>query len=140
MSKTFKFEIVSAEKSLFTGEALMLIAQTQVGELGITPGHTQLLASLKPGDLRVQLVSNEEQAFYVSGGILEVQPYHVVVLSDTVVRAEDLDEATILEAKQRAESITAEKHGELEYAKALAELAEASAQLQALNRLRKKIK
>lgn len=139
-TKPFKFEIVSAEKALFSGEGTMLIAQTHVGELGITPGHAQLLASLKPGDVRVISATNQEHVFYVSGGILEVQPYHIAVLSDTVVRAEDLDEATIMEAKQRAESVTAEKHGELEYAKALAELAEASAQLQALNRLRKKLK
>lgn len=137
--KTFKFEVVSAEKSLFSGEALMLVAKTQVGELGITPGHTQLLAALKPADLWVRLASEQEQVFYVSGGILEVQPYHVVILSDTVVRAEDLDEATILQAKQRAESLIAENRNELEYAKALTELAQAAAQLQALERLRKKI-
>jgi F-type H+-transporting ATPase subunit epsilon len=138
--KTFKFDIVSAEKSLFSGEATILIAQTQVGELGITPGHTQLLAALKPGDVRVQFANNEEHIFYVSGGILEVQPNHLFVLSDTVVRAEDLDEATILEAKQRAESMLAEKHGEIDYAQALAELAAAAAQLQALQKLKRKLR
>lgn len=140
MTKTFKFDIVSAEKALFSNEALVLIAQTQVGELGITPGHTQLLAALKPGDLRVQLPNGEEEVFYVSGGILEVQPYQVTVLSDTVVRAEDLDEATILQAKQRAEGLLAEKVSEIEYAAALKQLAESAAQIQALNKLKKKVR
>jgi len=138
-TKTFKFALVSAEKSLFTGDVGMLIAQTQVGELGILPGHTQLLAALKPGDLRVQLASGEEQIFFVSGGILEVQPKEVTVLSDTIIRAEDLDESKVLEAKERAESALSQQRSEIEYAEALAELAEAVAQLQALNRLRKKM-
>ena len=135
--KTFGFDLVSTEKAIFSGEIAMLVAKTQVGELGIMPGHTQLLAALKPADFWVRLPSGEEQVFYVSGGILEVQPHHVVVLSDTVVRAEDLDEAVILEAKQRAESLLSEKTGEFEYAKALIELAQVTAQLQALERLRK---
>jgi len=136
--KTFHFDLVSAERAIFSDSVAMLIAKTQVGELGIMPGHAQLLAALKPADLIIQLSSGEEKIFYVSGGILEVQPKQVVVLSDTVVRAEDLDEATILEAKQRAESLVSENRGGLEYAKALMELAQAAAQLQALDRLRKK--
>ena len=138
--KTFTFDIVSAEKALFSNEALMLVAQTQVGEIGILPGHTKLLGALEPGDLRVQLANGEEHIFYVSGGILEVQPCHVTVLSDTIVRAEDLDEATILQAKQRAESMMAVKSSEVAYAEALKELAQAVAQLQALNKLKKKVR
>lgn len=136
--KTFNFDLVSAERSIFSDQIVMLVAKTEVGELGIMPGHSQLLAALKPADLWIRLSSGEEKIFYVSGGILEVQPHQAVVLSDTVVRAEDLDEATILEAKQRAESLLVENRGEIEYAKALMELAQAAAQLQALDRLRKK--
>lgn len=136
--KTFNFDLVSAERAIFSDQIVMLVAKTQVGELGIMPGHSQLLAALKPADLWIRLSSGEEKIFYVSGGILEVQPNQAVVLSDTVVRAEDLDEATILEAKQRAESLLVENRGELEYAQALMELAQAAAQLQALDRLRKK--
>ena len=137
-TKTFEFSLVSAEKSIFSGKANLLVAKTKVGELGIAPGHTQLLAELKPADLWLRLENQEEQVFYVSGGILEVQPYSVTVLSDTILRAEDLDEAQVLSAKQRAESLMQNKNNELEYAQALVELTQALAQLQALNRFRKK--
>ena len=137
-NKTFQFELVSAEKALFSGNATMLIAKTQAGELGITPGHAQLLAHLTPSDVQITLADGSQQVFYVAGGILEVQPYHTTILSDTVARAEDLDEETILEAKARAESLLSEKLGEMEYAEALAELAAAVAQLQALKKLKKK--
>jgi F-type H+-transporting ATPase subunit epsilon len=140
MSKTFKIDIVSAEKSLFSGEAHMLYAKTKLGDVGIAPGHTQLLAALVPGDVRLQLADGVESVFYVSGGILEVQPSAVTVLSDSAVRAEDLDEAKILEAKQRAETAVATKLGEIEYAKAMSELVEAAAQLQTLHKLRQKMR
>ncbi len=136
-TKTFQFELVSAEKALFSGEATLLIAKTQTGELGIMAGHAQLLAALKPSDLEVCLADGKRAFFYVAGGILEVQPSQVTVLSDTVIRAEDLDEVTILAAKERAEHLVAEKRGGIEYAQALTELAEAMAQLQTIRKIRK---
>lgn len=131
-------DIVSAEKVLYSGEASMIYAITELGEVGIAPGHTQLLAALKPGDIRTTLQNGEERIFYVSGGFLEVQPQTVTVLSDTVIRVEDLDEEAILSAKQAAEAILQGQPEELEYAKAMTELAETAAQLQALAKLRKR--
>ncbi len=136
MTKQLHLDIVSAEKVLYSGEASMIYATTELGDVGIAPGHTQLLAALKPGDIRAVLVDGAEHVFYISGGFLEVQPYTVTVLSDTAVRAEDLDEEAILIAKQAA---TDKLHGRVdavEYAKALAELAETAAQLQAIAKLR----
>jgi F-type H+-transporting ATPase subunit epsilon len=109
-----------------------------MGEVGIAPGHTQLLAALKPGDIRAVLTNGEELLFYVSGGFLEIQPSMATVLSDTVIRAEDLDEEAILLVKQAAEAILHGKPEELEYAKALSELAASAAQLQVLAKLRKR--
>jgi len=108
-----------------------------MGEVGIAPGHTPLLTRLKPGEVRLKLSSGEEEAFYVSGGILEVQPRVVTVLSDTAVRAHDIDEASALEARVRAEQMLSDKSGQIDYAKALTEYAEAAAQLQAIQRLRR---
>ena len=137
MAKTMQIDIVSAEDELFSGEAAMFFATGVLGELGIAPGHTQLLTQLHPGNVRVQFDDGSEQIFYVSGGILEVQPTIVTVLSDTAVRAADLDESAAMEAKRRAEQAMAERTGEQEYATARAELAEAMAQLQTIQKLRK---
>ncbi|HRC70805.1 MAG TPA: F0F1 ATP synthase subunit epsilon [Candidatus Competibacter denitrificans] len=137
MAMTLHVDIVSAEKELFSGPAEMVTAPGEMGELGILPRHSQLITRLKPGQVRVRLQGGEEQLFYVSGGLLEVQPSLVTILSDTAERARDLDEASAQAAKQRAEQVMAAHQGDLDYARAKAELAEAIAQLQAIERLRK---
>ncbi len=139
MATTVQVDIVSAENEIFSGPAEMVYAPAVMGEVGILPRHAPLLTHLKPGEVRVRKAGGEEEAFYVSGGILEVQPHVVTVLSDTAVRAKDIDEAAALEAKQRAEQALQDKSSEFEYAQAGRELAEAVAQLHALQRLRKKV-
>ena len=114
----------------------MVFAPAEMGEIGIAPQHAPLLTRLKPGEIRVQQESGEEQFFFVSGGMLEVQGHVVTVLSDTALRAKDLDEAAALEAQRRAEQALAGRGGELELAKAKAELIQAAAQLRAINKLR----
>jgi F-type H+-transporting ATPase subunit epsilon len=118
----------------------MIFATGLVGELGITPRHAPLITQLKPGPVRVQQPDGEEVFFFVGGGILEVQPHIVTVLADTAVRADDLDEAAAARAKEEAERELQDRTGEMEIAEAQAKLAEAIAQLQALERLRKKVK
>jgi F-type H+-transporting ATPase subunit epsilon len=135
---TIHVDIVSAEREIFAGEAEMLFAPARLGEVGILPGHAPLLTQLKPGEVRVQLKGGEQQAFYISGGMLEVQPKIVTVLSDTAVRAHDLDEAAVLKAKQEAEEALANNTGKLDFTKAQAELAELAAQLQTIQRLRRR--
>ena len=135
---TIHVDIVSAEREIFAGEAEMLFAPARLGEVGILPGHAPLLTKLKPGEVRVQLKGGEQQAFYISGGMLEVQPKIVTVLSDTAVRAHDLDEAAVLKAKQEAEEALANNTGKLDFTKAQAELAELAAQLQTIQRLRRR--
>lgn len=137
MAMTLHVDIVSAEKQIFSGTAEMLVATAEEGELGILPRHSQMLARLKPGQVRVKLQFGEEQVFYVSGGLLEVQPHTVTVLADTAERAADLDEAKAIEAKRRAEETLAARSDEISLARAQAELAEAVAQLQAIEKLRK---
>ena len=136
MAMTFHVDVVSAEEEIFSGTAEMLFAPGAMGELGIMARHTPLLTALKPGELRIQLGDGEEQHIYVSGGMLEVQPHVVTVLSDTAVRAKDIDEAAALEAKEAAEKALAEKGAEMDYALAEAQLAEAVAQLQMIQRLK----
>ncbi len=138
MTMTIHVDIVSAEKEIYSGQAEMVFAPASEGEVGIAPRHSPLLTHLRPGEVRVKEKDGNEQAFYVSGGVLEVQPYAVTVLSDTAERAENLDEAAALEAKQRAEDAIHNKSAEIDYALAQAELAEAVAQLQAIERLRKR--
>ncbi len=130
--------IVSAEKALFSGEAAMVVATAQYGEVGILPGHAPLLASLRPGQVRVifNTTSGEEEVFYVSGGTLEVQPNAVTVLADTAERAGDLDAAAAEEAKRQAEKFLAEQHDEFDYARARSELVHAAAQLAAIRKLK----
>ncbi|HPF74396.1 MAG: F0F1 ATP synthase subunit epsilon [Rhodanobacteraceae bacterium] len=140
MSSTIRCDIVSAEESIFHGTVEMVVATGELGELGIAPRHAPLITRLKPGQVRVILAGGEEQFFYVSGGILEVQPQVVTVLADTAVRAKDLDEKAALEAKAEAERALANRGEEMEIAEAQAKLAEAMAQLQALERLRKTLK
>ncbi|MBP7711035.1 MAG: F0F1 ATP synthase subunit epsilon [Gammaproteobacteria bacterium] len=138
MAMTIRVEIVSAESEVFSGVAEMVIAPALMGDVGILPRHAQFLSELKPGEVRVKLPGGEEESFYVSGGFLEVQPHLVTVLSDTGLRAKDLDEAKALEAKATAERTLKDRTAKIDYAKAQAELAEAIAQLAAIRRLRKK--
>jgi F-type H+-transporting ATPase subunit epsilon len=138
MAMTIHVDIVSAEGEIFSGLAEMVYAPAVMGEVGIAPRHTPLVTQLKPGEVRVDTGGGKEmQHYYVSGGILEVQPHMVTVLADTAVRAADLDEAAAQEAKRRAEDAMANRTSEFEYAKAQAELAEAAAQLRAIERMRK---
>lgn len=134
---TIHVDIVSAEGAIHSGLATMLYAPGEIGELGIAPRHAPLITRLKPGDVRVEQEGGEMEHFYVSGGMLEVQPDVITVLADTALRARDLDEAAALEAKRRAEDALAGQKAEFEYANAQAELAEAIAQLRAIEKLRK---
>jgi|TARA_R110002096_G_scaffold194592_6_gene376916 F-type H+-transporting ATPase subunit epsilon len=136
MSMTIHVDIVSAEAEIYSGLAEMVYAPGELGELGIAPRHAPLVTRLRPGEIRVD-TGKEELDFFISGGILEVQPHVVTVLADTAIRAKDLDEAKALEAKKRAEEALANRTSDIDYAKAQAELAEAAAQLSAISRLRK---
>ena len=137
MAMTIHVDIVSAEEEIFSGTAEMVYAPATMGEVGIAPRHTQMLTPLKAGEVRLQTAGKEEQFFYVSGGMLEVQPHVVTVLADTAIRAKDLDEAAALEAKKRAEQALTDKSGKMDFAKAQAERAEAVAQLRTIEHLRK---
>ena len=134
-----QIEIVSAEKAIFSGDAAHIIVTGLLGELGIYPGHTQLLTALKPGPVRIVKPNGEDEILYISGGILEVQPQLVSILADTAIRASDLDEMAALEAKEHAERILNDKQSDIDYAKATAELAQAVAQLQVISKLKKKL-
>ena len=138
MSMTFHVDIVSAEREIFSGDADMVFAPAEMGELGITPRHAPLLTRLKPGTVRVQ-AGGEESVFYVTGGILEIQPHLVTVLSDTALRARDIDEAAAQEAKRKAEEALANQTDDMDVARAQAELLEAVARLKALEQIRKKL-
>ncbi|NKN32918.1 F0F1 ATP synthase subunit epsilon [Marichromatium bheemlicum] len=137
MAMTIHVDIVSAEGAIHSGQATMVYASAEVGEVGIAPRHTAFISRLKPGDVRVENEQGEQEHFYVSGGMLEVQPNVVTVLADTAIRAANLDEAAAQEAKRRAEEALAGQQAGFEYAKAQAELAEAIAQLRAIEKLRK---
>lgn len=137
---TIRCDIVSAEAEIFRGEAKMVIATGEAGELGIAPRHAPLITRLKPGQVRVHLENGEEQFFYVSGGILEVQPQVVTVLADTAIRAKDLDEAAARHAKENAERLLANRTDAVEIAQAQAELLQAIAQLRAIEQLRKQMR
>ncbi len=134
---TIQVEIVSAEKEIWSGKGAMVFAPGVVGELGIAPRHTPLLTRLKAGDVRVQQENGEQQFFFISGGILEVQPHLVTILSDTAIRAADLDQAAAEQAQQRAQEALQDQSASMDYAQAKAELANAVAQLRAIDKLRK---
>jgi F-type H+-transporting ATPase subunit epsilon len=140
MSKTIRCDIVSAHEEIYSGDAAMIFATGVVGELGISPRHAPLITQLKPGPVRVLQPDGEEAFFFVGGGILEVQPHIVTVLADTAVRADDLDEAAAVRAKEEAERELQDRTGGMEVAEAQAKLSEAIAQLRALERLRKEMK
>lgn len=133
---TIQVDIVSAEKEIFSGEAEMIFAPASQGEVGIAPGHTPLVSALAPGEVLVILPGGEKRGFYVSGGMLEVQPKVVTVLSDAAEHSEDLDEAAVLKAKEEAEKAFKDNDGTIDYAKVSQQLAEASARYQALKRLK----
>ena len=137
---TIRCDIVSAEQEIFHGHVSMVIATGEMGELGIAPRHAPLITRLKPGQVRLKLENGDEQFFYVSGGILEVQPQVVTVLADTAVRAADLDEAQARKAKEEAERAIANRSDTMEIAEAQNQLAQAIAQLQALEHLRRNLK
>ncbi len=137
MVATVHIDVVSAEESIFSGEAEFVAAPAQMGEVGIYPHHAPMITSIKPGALRIKLADkNEEQLIYISGGILEVQPGVVTVLADTAIRGHDLDEAQANAAKKAAEEAMKNRASDVDYAKAQAELAEAIAQIQAIQKLR----
>lgn len=137
---TLHVDIVSAETSLFSGTAEFISVPGEMGELGIYPRHTPLLTKLKPGSVRIKRPDvAEEELIFVSGGVLEVQPHVVTILSDSAIRGQDLDEAAALEAKRAAEDAMKDKSAAMDLAKAQAELAEAVAQIAAIQKLRKKV-
>lgn len=131
-------DIVSAEGEIHHGEAAMVFAPAEEGEVGIAPRHAPLLTRLKPGEVRVRLANGEEQHFFVSGGILEVQPHLVTVMADTALRAKDADEAAAVAAKRRAEEKLSNARGDLDLARAQAELAQAAALVAFLDKLKKR--
>lgn len=137
MAKTLHVDIVSAEQAIFSGDAEMVVAPGESGELGVLPEHAALLTRIRPGTVRIKVPGEErEEIIYVSGGMIEVQPHVVTVLADTSVRAENLDEAKAEEAKRAAEEAIANRQGVMEIAEAQAELAQAVAQLAAIKKLR----
>jgi F-type H+-transporting ATPase subunit epsilon len=140
MSSTIRCDIVSAEAEIFHGEAELVVATGEIGELGIAPKHAPLITRLKPGKVVVTLPGGEKLDFAISGGILEVQPQVVTVLADTAVRADEIDEAAVRAAKEEAERILARRGEAIEIAEAQKRLAETTAQLQALERLRKTLR
>ncbi|HHB92155.1 MAG TPA: F0F1 ATP synthase subunit epsilon [Thioploca sp.] len=137
MTMTVHVNIVSAEAEIFSGLAEMIVAPAIEGEVGILPRHAQYITKLTEGVIRLKLSDNKEESFYISGGMLEVQPHKVTVLSDTALRAHDIDEEAALEVKMNAEKLLSDKQASFEFAKAQAELAEAMLQLRAIAKLRK---
>jgi F-type H+-transporting ATPase subunit epsilon len=137
---TIRCDIVSAEEEIFHGDVTMVVATGEMGELGIAPRHAPLITRLKPGKLVLTLADGEKVDIVVSGGILEVQPQVITILADTAIRAEDIDELKVKAAKDEAERVLANRGEAMEVAEAQAKLAEAMAQLQALERLRKNLK
>jgi F-type H+-transporting ATPase subunit epsilon len=136
---TIQVDVVSAEESIFEGEAEFVALPGESGELGIYPQHIPLITRIRPGAVRIKLVGKAEETFvFVAGGILEVQPGRVTVLADTAIRGQDLDEAKAEEARKKAEEALLNRSADIDYAKAQAELAEAIAQIQAIRKLRGK--
>ena len=133
---TIKVDIVSAEGEIHSGEALMVFAPAQMGEVGIAPRHAPLLTALSPGEVRVQTVDGKEESFYITGGMLEIQPHAVTVLADTALRGDQLDEAAALAAQQEAEEALKGASEETDVARAQAELAEARARYRAAQKLK----
>ncbi|SVC28566.1 uncharacterized protein METZ01_LOCUS281420 [marine metagenome] len=129
-------EIVSAEGEIFSGEAEMVFAPARLGEVGIAPRHAPLLTDLIPGEVRVQTAEEDEKLFYVTGGVLEVQPHLVTVLADSALRADQLDESAALAARERAREVLEGRHGEVDLEQAQAEMVEAEARYRAAQKLK----
>lgn len=140
MAITTQLDIVSAEKEIFSGLVEMVVASAELGEIGIIPGHAPLLTLLRPGEIRVTLPGGTKELYYVSGGMLEVQPHQVTVLADAVERADDINEAAALAAKARAEEAIANKNSTIDYSLASAELSRALAQIRILQKVRKNLR
>ncbi len=139
MAMTIHVDVVSAEESFFAGIAEFVIIPAEMGEIGVYPRHAPLLTRMKPGAVRLKVPDQEEEVvIFVSGGILEVQPNSVTILSDTAIRGKDLDEAKAIDAKKKAEEAMKNRTSEMDYAKAQAELAQAIGQIQAIEKLRKR--
>lgn len=139
MTSSIRCDVVSAEKKLFSGDAEMIVVSGESGDLGILPGHTPLLSGIRPGPVRVIKQGGEQEVIYVSGGYLEVQPNKVIVLADTGLRADDIDEARAVEAKEKAEKAIENSKGEMDYSTAASKLARASAMLRTIDELRNKV-
>ncbi|HSI46617.1 MAG TPA: F0F1 ATP synthase subunit epsilon [Methylophilus sp.] len=140
MANTVHIDVVSAEESIFSGEAEFVVAPAGAGEVGIYPNHAPMITTIKPGALRIkQAADQDETVIYISGGMLEVQPGVITVLADTAIRGQDLDEAKAIAAKEAAEEALKNRSSEIDYAAAQAELAEAVAQIQAIQKLRKSV-
>jgi F-type H+-transporting ATPase subunit epsilon len=138
MAHETHLDIVSAEKQIYSGQATMVVATGEMGEIGIVPGHAPLLSVLKPGEVRMTKQDGSEEIFYVSGGMIEVQPYQVTILADVVVRAEELSEEAAMAAKAKAEELLSKHQSDIDYSAATAELAHAIAQIRAIQKLRHK--
>jgi len=136
---TLHLDIVSAEAEIFSGDALRVYATGTMGELEIAPGHTSLLTGLLPGFIRIRDKEDKEDVVYVTGGILEVQPFLVTILADTVVRARDFNEAEAIKAQQQAEKTLKDQRSDVDYAMARAELARAAGMLRAIREAKKKV-
>ncbi|MDP2902842.1 MAG: F0F1 ATP synthase subunit epsilon [Methylovulum sp.] len=138
MTMTVHVDIVSAEREIFSGLAEMVFAPAELGEVGISPRHAPFISRLNAGEVRVKVTDKESYPFFISGGILEVQPHLVTILADTAIRAKDIDEAAALEAKAKAEEALLDKSGKIDYESAHAQLVQAIMQLRTLDRLRKR--
>lgn len=139
MAITTSLDIVSAEREIFSGLVEMVVASAELGEVGVVPGHAPMLSSLKPGNVEITLPGGEKQLYYVSGGILEVQPGSISVLADAAERADDIDEAAAIAAKARALEAIANKDADIDYSMASSELARAVAQIRAIQKLRRNL-
>jgi F-type H+-transporting ATPase subunit epsilon len=138
MAMTMHCDIVSAEKEIFSGRVTMVIANGALGELGIMPGHAPLLTGIRSGPVRLKFDNGEEEVFFASGGYLEVQPAVVTVLADTALRADDVDEAAAMQAKEQAERALADQQSDFDFSLAAAQLAEASARLRTIEELKRR--
>jgi len=138
MATTIQCDIVSAEEEIFSGSVEMVVVTGSLGEMGILPGHTPVLTAIKPGPVRLIMAEGEEESFFASGGFVEVQPNAITILADTAVRADDLDEAAVLMAQQKAEKELADSADRIDFAKAQAELMETAAQIRTIQKIRAK--
>jgi len=137
MAMTIHVDVVSAEQSIFNGQAEFVVAPAEMGEIGIHPRHTPFISRIQPGTVRLKIPNQEdEEVIFVSGGLVEVQPQVVTILADTAIRGKDLDEAKAMETKQKAEEALKQRATEIDYARAQSELATAVAQLRSLHRYR----